>query len=206
MSAEEKTVGQLYLENLAKEFADMTASEADLGFGGKYADYREPLAQVEIYRKAEANAKLTFDGKTSDEIKAEAEKLHKKTPGKLLKEGKEIPPEYDDTTSIAEIEEKGLDTIISETKSGGTVNLPEMTISEDEVIPLKDDIKLEGVKTPATEEPREGETVIEGVLAYENNVNISGVTLTKNALTDNSSTVSDMAVDNSRILGLNPAN
>ena len=206
MSAEEKTVGQLYLEELAKEFADMTASEADLGFGGKYADYRAPLAQVEIYKKAEADAKKTYDGKTSDEIKADAEKLHKKTPGKLRKEGKEVTPEYDDTTSVAEIEEKGLDQIISETSAGGTVNLPEMTISEDDVVPLKDGVKLEGVKTPAAEEPRDGETVIEGALAYENNVNVSGVTLSKNALTDNSTTVSDISVTNSRILGLNSAN
>jgi hypothetical protein len=203
MSAE-KTAGQLKLEALEKDFADITADAAKLGFGGKYSDYREPLARVAIYKKAEADAKITYNGKTSEEIIAEANKLHKKTKGKLILEGKEITPEYDDTTSISEIETKGLDTVISETKSGGTVNLPEMTVEED--ILLKDDVKLEGVSAPANEEPRDGETVIEGMLVAENNMNLSGITLTKDALSDKSQTVSDTSVINSRILNLNPAN
>ena len=201
MSAE-KTVGQLYLEELANQFADMTAQEADLGFGGKYSDFREPLAQVAIYRKAEAEANKTYDGKTPDEIKAKAELLHKKTPGK---EGNEIPPEAEDTTSKSAIEEKGLTTVIDETPSGSTVNLPEMTITDDTI--LKDGVKLEGVKTAATEEPRPGETVIEGALLTDANakVDISGLTLTNKALTEIKN-VSDASINNSRILNLQSAN
>ena len=204
MSAE-KTVGQLYLEELANQFADMTAQEADLGFGGKYSEFREPLAQVAIYRKAEAEANKTYDGKTPDEIKAKAELLHKKTPGKLRKEGKEIPPEAEDTTSKSAIEEKGLTTVIDETPSGSTVNLPEMTITDDTI--LKDGVKLEGVKTAATEEPRPGETVIEGALLTDANakVDISGLTLTNKALTEIKN-VSDASINNSRILNLQSAN
>ena len=203
MSAE-KTAGQLKLEALEKEFADMTADAAKLGFGGKYSDYREPLARVAIYKKAEADAKVTYDGKTSEEIIAEANKLHKKTKGKLILEGQEITPAYDDTTSISEIEKKGLDTIISETNSGSSVNLPEMTVTDD--ILLKDGVKLEGVSTPATEEPRNGETVIEGMLVAENDMDISGVTLTGSSLSDKSTTVSNTSITNSRILNLNSAN
>lgn len=205
MSAE-KTAGKTKLEALKLELADITSTDTKLGFGENFADFRSTLAQVAIYRKAEAESTITYNGKTSEEIIAEAEKFHVKTRGKLIKEGREVPPSYDDTTTVEQIEEKGLDTIISETSSGGTVNLPEMTIAEDEVVPLKDGVKLEGVSTPAGEEPRKGETVIEGALVAENNVNVSGVTLTKNALTDNSTTVSDTSITNSRILGLKPAN
>ena len=204
MSAD-KTVGQLYLEELAKKFADMTAGEADLGFGGKYSDFREPLAQVEIYNKAEAEAQKTYNGKTPDEIKAEAEKLHKKTPGKLQKEGKEITPDYWDTTTTTEIEEKGLTTVIDEATSGSTVNLPEMTVTEETI--LKDGVKLAGVDTPASEEPRTGETVIEGALLIDNDASIemTGLTLTSDSLTELNSAASS-SINNSRILGLNPAN
>ena len=199
MSAE-KTAGKKKLEALELELADITSTDTKLGFGENFSDFRNPLTQVYIYKKAEADALVTYNGKTSEEIIAEAEKFHVKTRGKLIKEGREVPPSYDDTTTVEQIEDKGLDTIISEASSGSTVNLPEMTVTED--ILLKDDVKLEGVSAPASEDPREGETVIEGMLVADTNMNISGVTLTGDALKDNSSTVEDVSVTNSRIIGL----
>ena len=80
-----------------------------------------------------------------------------------------------------------------------------MTITDDTI--LKDGVKLEGVKTAATEEPRPGETVIEGALLTDANakVDISGLTLTNKALTEIKD-VSDASIPNSRILNLPSAN
>ena len=106
MSAE-KTVGKTKLEDLTTKFADTIAQESKLGFGGKHVDYRNPLTKVEIYKKAEADALITYNGKTSEEIMAEAETFHKKTPSKFKKEGIPIPEGYYDTpTSPSEPEDK----------------------------------------------------------------------------------------------------
>ena len=201
----EKTAGELRLEELAKEFADMTATEAELGFSDKFSDYREPLAQVTIYKKAEIDALVKFDGKTSKEIKTEAkEKFHKKTRNKLIMEGETVPPEYDDTVTNTELEEKGLNTIIEDATPGTTVNLPETTIEDP--VTLKDGVKLEGVSAPAGENPRQGETVIAGEIVPETTMSISGVTLTGTAFDSNFSDLEEAEIDNSRILNLTSAN
>lgn len=193
------SAGQLALEETAKRFADMTAAEAELGFSDKFCDYREPLIQVAIFKKAEEDALITFDGKTSKEIIEEAKaKFHKKTRRKLIMEGKEIPPEYDDTVTKAEIEEKSINTIIEEASKGDTINLPEMTIEDD--ITLKDGVTLMGVSTPASSEPRDGETVISGEIIPETTLNVSGLTLTGNAFDNDFKDVEDTNLDNNRIL------
>ena len=104
----DKSVGQIAYEALTKEFADMTAHWAELGFGEKYVDFREPSTKVELFKKAEKEALITYNGKTSEEIKAEAEKFHKKTPKKFLLEGKEIPEGYydDENTSSSNPDDK----------------------------------------------------------------------------------------------------
>ena len=175
------SAGQLALEETAKRFADMTAAEAELGFSDKFCDYREPLIQVAIFKKAEEDALITFDGKTSKEIIEEAKaKFHKKTRRKLIMEGKEIPP------------------IIEEASKGDTINLPEMTIEDD--ITLKDGVTLMGVSTPASSEPRDGETVISGEIIPETTLNVSGLTLTGNAFDNDFKDVEDTNLDNNRIL------
>lgn len=93
----EKTAGQLALEECEKAYADMTATEVELGFGDCHVDWRDPLAQVAIYKKAmdevadETEYKTyayTPEGEelTADEAKAKAETFHQKTPGKIEKE------------------------------------------------------------------------------------------------------------------------
>lgn len=201
----EKTAGQLKLEELSKKFEDITATEAELSFGDKYSDYREPLAQVSIYKKAEKDALITFDGKTSKEIIEEAkEKFHKKTRSKLIMEGEKVPPEYDDTVSTTEIEEKGITSIIEEASEGSVVNLPEMTIEDD--ITLKDGVALTGVSTPASEEPRPGETIISGEIIPETTMEISGVTLTGNAFDNRFNNLEYAKLDNNRILEMSSTN
>lgn len=91
------SAGQKKLEALEKELADITSTDPVLGFGENFSDFRAPLARVAIYKKAEADALVKYNGKTSEEIIAEANKLHKKTKGKLIKEGREVPPETEDT-------------------------------------------------------------------------------------------------------------
>ena len=130
MSAEQKTAGQLYIEKLKKEFADMTANEADLGFGGKFTDFRDPLTQVDMYKKAEVEAVITYKGKTPEEIKAEAEKFHKKTPGKFRKEGKEIPEGYYDDATETELTDTA--PTLTSSRPPVTVGAPSTNIEEPE--------------------------------------------------------------------------
>lgn len=202
-----KTAGTLELEAVAKEFADITATHVRIGLGDKHSDYRDALAQVKIYkegmRKAE-DTKTYTDGKTAKQLQEEAELFHAKTPGKIRMEGGDPEsPTLTDTLSKEELEEKGLMTVIDEAKDGDVINLPEVTITEDTI--LKDGVTLKGVDKPASEEPREGEVVLEGKLLSDTQMNLTGVTLTKDALSTISTTTSDVDVENSRILELNAA-
>lgn len=100
MSENTKTAGALALEECEVAYADMTATEVELGFGDCHADWRAPLAKVKIYN--EAMAKAADDSKTEvttyveygetgeeltgAEAAEKAASFHEKTPGKIAKE------------------------------------------------------------------------------------------------------------------------
>jgi len=147
MSAD-KTDGQLYIEKLTKEFTDITATEADLGFGGEYSDFRNPITQVEIYKRAEAEAKKTYKGETPKDLIAKAEKLHKKTPGKFRKENTEIPEGYYDEDTLPETETE-------DTSVPSTEPLVEEPVVEDPVVEPSTAEPETVPETPKEEEPEE---------------------------------------------------
>lgn len=158
MSAD-KTDGQLYIEKLTKEFTDITATEADLGFGGKYSDFRNPITQVEMYNKAEAEAKRVFKGETSKDLKAKAEKLHKKTPGKFRKENTEIPEGYyDEETTSPETETE--ETSVPTTEP--TVEQPVVEEPKTEEPVVETPPSTEETTEETTEEPKPDTTEDQG--------------------------------------------
>ena len=75
------SAGKIALEETAKKFADITATELPLGFGDSLCDYKSPLSQVKIF--AEASSDKTEEALAK---KSEAESMHFKTNGKKAKE------------------------------------------------------------------------------------------------------------------------
>ena len=71
------SAGAKALEDCEKAYANLTATEVELGFGDCHCDWRAPLAKVDIFNKAEAQA--AADSKTDVftyvEYGANAEKL-----------------------------------------------------------------------------------------------------------------------------------
>ena len=95
----EVTAGRKALDECEVAYADLTATETELGFGDCHCDWRAPLAQVEIYKKAmevaEDEEKYTTDAYVpeGEELTAaaaaeKAESFHVATDKKkeLLKE------------------------------------------------------------------------------------------------------------------------
>ena len=71
------SAGKIALEETAKKFADMTATEVTIGFGDLFCDHRSPLSQVEVFKTGEKplNEKAAA-------LLEEAKALHNKTKGK----------------------------------------------------------------------------------------------------------------------------
>lgn len=71
------SAGKIALEETAKKFADMTASEVKIGFGDLFCDHRSPLGQVQVFKDGEKEldetAKTLLEG---------AKAKHKKTANK----------------------------------------------------------------------------------------------------------------------------
>lgn len=103
------SAGAEALEALKVKFADMTATEVELGFGDCHCDWRAPLAKVKVFKEAEDaaaegkeytvdyNLDGTDEEMTGPEVAAAVlEKFHSKTEGKIAKE-KAMSGEKDDT-------------------------------------------------------------------------------------------------------------
>ena len=76
------SAGTIAIEETAKKFADMTATEVKLGFGDKLCDFREALAQVKIFAEAESSTLSEKDA--ADQTSAKA--MHNKTEKKKAKD------------------------------------------------------------------------------------------------------------------------
>lgn len=71
------SAGKIALEETAKKFADMTATEGLFGFGDLFCDHRSPLAKVEVFKTGEIP--LDEDVQT---LLDKAKTLHNKTKRK----------------------------------------------------------------------------------------------------------------------------
>ena len=88
------SAGKIALEETAKKFADMTATEVVIGFGDLFCDHRSPLAQVDVFKAGETpldeSAQALLDAAKAKHNKTKAKKeLDKKFYGIEDKETEE---------------------------------------------------------------------------------------------------------------------